>query len=519
MTLSMRKESVAADMVLRRKDLVVPLILYGFLVINGCLGINFGRHWDEWFITSYVDDFYNNGPSLPNVYLYPSFCYFLELALAAVFRVFYPLAEGEPSVLVNTLNFTLLVRTVFTFIASLSVFWVCYLTWRVTDQRKAALVAGVIFCSSFEFSYHSRWGVTDLIATQFAILSTAILFNNKSLLSRLLWSSFVAGVAVGTKYTAGIVCLNIALTAIIETRPWGSTQSAKRFILYSVAAALVCFTTFIITTPGSVFKFDKFWNDLQYQRNMYGGFHIISDTLTAGWEHFLQMLSYYVLSLFSPFPIISVMLSLCCIAGAGLALIRREWKVLGLFLVILAYMIFMSRFNVMIVRNILYALPYFTVLAAYGLHVLYGSIATKKYLRGLDVILACMLGISLCWNASAAWSVFRKDTIDIQKEVIDFFKHNDRSKFILSQGVWELLYPPGVTPAPSRVDAPYIIFMMREVSEVHYSKIGFNRYQMFATPWDVNEDYYPNWSGMNRIFIIKTQDANYYMLRDLKIIR
>jgi hypothetical protein len=493
---------------------LTPIGLYLFLVVNGWLGVNFGTHWDEHLFVEFADDFHIHGRLIPTLYLYPSFCYYLILLSAEIFRLLHPGLANVPSLLQNN-DFSVFSRCVFVCIASLTVVWVYILTLKITNKYRFALLAGLIFCGSFEFSYHSRWAVSDLIAVQFAFLSTLMLFLDMSVARRIFWSACVAGIAAGTKYTAGIVCLNTLIFMAANLQPWESKDQQKAFIRQLCLMGAVFAIAFFITTPGCIYHMKTFFRELQAQRNIYAGGHVLSDTVNPGWEHFSKIMAYFVLALFSPLPAASIAISILCLAGVVSALLKQKWNILALFLVMFIYVIYVSTFRVMIVRNLLYVLPYFVVLAAYGLSSLHEFAGNKRGILAVDAALLCLIVLSLHFIVAASWSVHTKDSTDMKKNLALYLKEYGENRYVLSKGAGQLL-PSGYEPVPVADNSTvYLVFLMKEVQPEHYPKIAFNRYTTIAGPRDVNFDYYPVWSGADRIVIVKFKNANREMLDDL----
>jgi hypothetical protein len=493
---------------------ITPIALYLFLVLNGWFGVNFGTHWDEHLFVEFADDFHIHGRLIPTLYLYPSFCYYLILLSAEIFRLLHPGLANVPSLLQNN-DFSMFSRCVFVCITSLTVVWVYILTLKITKKYPFALLAGLIFCGSFEFSYQSRWAVSDLVAVQFAFLSTTILFLDMSVARRIFWSACIAGIAAGSKYTAGIICVNILIFMAVNLKPWKSGDQRIAFIRQLFLVGVVFAITFFITTPGCIYHMKTFVWGIHEQRRIYAGGHVLSDTVNPGLEHFSKITAYFGLVLFSPLPAASIAISALCLVGVLNALLKKEWNIFALFLAMLIYIIYVSTFRVMIVRNLLYVLPYFVVLAAYGLFSLHEFARNKRGILAVDAVLLCLVALSLHFVVDASWSIHTKDSIDMKKDLALYLKENGGNRHVFSKGVGQLL-PSGYEPAPVADNLTiYLVFLKNEVKPEHYPKIAFNQYTTIAGPEDVNFDYYPVWSGADRIVIMKLKNANREMLDDL----
>ena len=492
-----------------------PVVLYLFLVVYGLLGTNFGHHWDEHLFVEFADDFHFNGRIIPTLYLYPSFCYYLVLAASIVFRLFHHLPAGAS--LIPNIQFTLFTRGIFVFLSSLSVIWVYVMTLKITKRFWVAAVAALIFCCSFEFSYHSRWAVSDLIAVQFAFLSTTILFFDIAMPQRILLSAAVAGIAAGTKYTAGIVCLNILITLAVWILGMEKSARAKCFLKYFVQVWLVFGFVFVVTTPGCIYHLKTFVHDLRFQKAMYGGGHLLCDTVGAGWPHFSRLAVYIVFCLFSKYSLASLVISVFVFMGTAWALREKRWDVFGLFFVMLIYVLYVSSHPLLIVRNDLYILPYFAVLAACGVYALHERVKSRALVRSADAVLAVVIAFSLFGVATASWSVYSMSSINMKNELAEFLRNHPQNRYFFSKDVRAEL-PPGYDIAGQPENRQtYLIFFKDEVDVKDLPPEGFDKYRMISGPQDVNLNYYPDWSGTNRIMLIRFKDANPRLLMDVNL--
>ena len=493
--------------------IAAPAAFYLFLVINGLLGINFGQHWDEHIFVTFADDFHFNGRIIPPNYLYPSFCYFLVLAASIIFRWFH--ATAPDAALIDNMQFTLFTRGIFVCIASLCVIWVFILALKITKRFWAAVLAGLIFCCSFEFSYHSRWAVSDLIAVQFAFLSTLILFLDIQMSRRILISAFVAGIAAGTKYTAGIVFLNVLITLLTWTLSMEKTVRTKLLIKYLIYTGLAFGLAFVLTTPGCIYHLKTFLGALHGQKKIYGTGHLPCDTVTPGWPHFSRMAVYFIFYLFSKYNFASLIISVFVVIGTVHALRERKWEIFGLFLVMFIYVLYVSSFRVMLVRNDLYVFPYFVVLAAYGVCAWHECIKSTALVRAVDALLAVVIVCSLCGIVTASWSIHAMSSDNMNKDVAEFLKKHPQNAYFFSKEI-QLGLPPGYDMARQPTNGPmFLVFFKNEVKDQDFPPNGFRRYGLVSGPQDINLNYYPTWSGVDRIMVIKFKEATPGMLFDV----
>jgi hypothetical protein len=481
---------------------ITPIFLYIFLIINGIIGINFGHHWDEHIFIRQACDSLESGSFLPHKYIYPSLCYYIVLAVAFLYKNL--LGIDNVQSLLSDNNFMIWVRCVFLFISSLTVVWVYLLTFKITRKYFVALIAGLIFCTSFEFSYHSRWAVSDCIAVQFAFLSTFILFLDRNVSRKIVVSSFIAGIAAGTKYTAAIVCINILIYIVTEYFAQG--ENAKLMFKNVVLFCLFSVLGFLITTPGSIFEFQNFIGDVLWQKNVYSSGHF-GYTVDPGFTHFTKIFEYLAFNLFSKYTFGSLVILIFSLMGALYAFKIKYYNALGLFLVMIIYILYVSSYKVMIVRNLLYILPYFTVLAAIGFKSLMDAIPSKFIKQVVvTVVVVCLLytGQSV---VKASVSIRNNNQNDFTVKLKEYIKQNPHCKFIFSEKVLSL---PGITnssviPLSGKT---YLVFFLNEVPwQVFEANIN-GQFEGVIGIDDVNLNYYPTWSGKDRLVVVDFYKAS-----------
>ena len=493
---------------------VTPVILYLFLVFNGVLGVKFGMHWDDWvFINSAVETL-ETGVFLPHIYIYPSFCYFIITIAAGIYKSFYGIAD--PKTLFTDQNFYHYIRCIFVFISSLTVIWVYLLSKKITKNYFASLIAGLVVCSSFEFGYHSRWSVSDCILVQFAALSTLFLFLNISKRNKIIFSSLFAGIAAGTKYPGGIVCLNIIIYILSEVK--FSRESLKNAAGYIILFSGSFFIGFLITTPGAILEFNQFVFDINYSKNTYSGGQY-GHTVQAGFDHFLKIVEYVIYVLFSKNPVISFLIFLLAFFGVAVILMKKKWELSGLFITMLIYIIYVSSFNVMIVRNLLILLPFFAVFASIGFLYISSKIQKYKFNIALKPVILIIFFYSCSKIVVASFSAINSPETNLSRELEKYKEQNKDKELIFSLEAAEQLKVPfnsNINPT----DKSYLVFYKNEIPMQLYTANIRNQFSDIIGIDDVNFDYYPTWSGKNRLVVMKYKNASedilFYALKGKK---
>lgn len=477
--------------------ITTPVVLYSILILNGVLGVDFGIHFDEGYFISQAADAINTGVLLPAKYAYPSFCYFVTLSAAEIYKVIFNIENA--SVLNKDHDFKIYLRIIFLMISSLTVFWVYWLTLKVSKNYLTALIAGLIILSSFEFGYHSRWAVTDTVAVQFAILSSLILFLGLDRNKTIILSSLIAGVAMGTKYTAGIISINILFFILIESglRKADLMKTFKELLLFII----IFFTGLIITTPGVILDNEKFMQDIFVQKNMYSSEGHIGHTVQAGLNHFFKIYEYIIFELFSKNSIVSLSIFLFSIVGFIWVLVKKKWLLSGLLVTMFIYIYYLSIFKVMIVRNILYVLPFFAVFVSLGFYCLLTVIQNRKIKYLFTTLILITLSYSCLNIFSASLTIRNKSKINSPKELYNYLKQNSDKHFVFSKKVLPLVGPDFKNTRPSQDS--YLVFYLKEIPFYNYTANIRNQFINVIGMEDININYYPTWSGDDRILIMK----------------
>lgn len=485
---------------------LTPVILYFYLIINGILGVKFGKHWDEWIFIKSAADSIKTGVLLPHNYIYPSFCYYTDLISAVIYKIIFGIDDAGS--LLADQHFFHYLRCVFVLISSLTVIWVYIISYRITKNYTASLISGLIICSSFEFCYHFRWAVSDCIAVQFVVLSAMFLFLNIDSRDKIILSSFAAGIAAGTKYTGGIAILNIIIFILIILI--SRDLNFKTAVRYALLLAVFFVLGFFLTTPGAIPEYRLLKSALTFQTNVYTTGHY-GHTVESGLDHFIRICRYILFSLFSRNDRISIAVTLLAVIGLLFVVLKKDRLTAGLFFTMLVYCIYVSTFSVMIVRNILYVLPFFAVFASIGFVQITGVFKNRKFGILTGVIIMSMLIYSCSYVVKSTWSIRNSVNDVISKDLDDYIKENSDKDFILSPKVSSRFYSGNYINKEPR-DNSYLVFYKNEVPFQLYTANIRGQFIKIIGMDDVNFDYYPTWSGKDRIVIMKYSNASEQMI-------
>lgn len=514
---------------LRLAPVLLPFLL---LVGTGLRGLDFGLHWDErpWQIGP-TKHMVESETLLPGYYTYPSFDYWLNLAVLLP-DVAHPREPGERlnAYLVRTLDspaYLYRLRTVYLAITSLALLWVYLLVLQRGGRWGEALFASCVLGGSWEVAYHLRWVASDGMLMQFAAL--AVLFALRALHTRrpswLLAAVITAALGSGTKYPGGLLLLPVALAAIFSLVGCSSKTKSKRLITLAVLFAGVS----LAVTPALVFEPHKVAQAMLYEMHHYATGHG-GHTVDRGLDHAGRILAYLSTVLLSSHLVIAIALFLLAIIGIGHEFARDRHTALVLFVFPFAYCLYFSAQGTMVVRNLLVLAPFLALAAARGAVVVATFLATRigspgggharaNYARVAWVLL---LGGVVCFNAawliSSAESIVARHTDRFAREAAAYVRMRPDSRYLLSPRVTldlARVAPPLSNVTGTAADADAFVLYAREGMR-HWRDWPANRRDLTSAwfgPREVNFNMYPNWWGDDRIVVIDTLRAREIGLR------
>ncbi|MEZ4468052.1 MAG: glycosyltransferase family 39 protein [bacterium] len=383
-----------------RLPLAALALVLGVSVFAGVRGLDFGRHWDERHLVGQADQALKGKLLLPRSYHYPSVSFWLATAGLAAGEV--PEKLQSPSLRPDGQRTAtapaaplpgdpvLRIRLFFLFFSSLIGLWTFLAARAAGLGRWPAVFAAGGVATSFELAYHQRWIAPDAVMAQLGALALWLLLRARTAASRRwLWAAAAAaGLCCGAKYTGGI--LLFAALAVAVTRGGG-----RRRVAASAAAVAAAFgAAYLVSTPGTVLDHGRFLHHLSYELAHYArghGSYSVPDTAT----HLARMVDYLGTAALSPFAGVAVAWALLAVAGLGLTLWRGPRIVLGV--LPLAYLLFLGNQRVLIVRNLLFLLPFLAIWAAVAV-----AFAAERLPRpALRIGLAALLAAPVVANATA----------------------------------------------------------------------------------------------------------------------
>ena len=509
---------------LRVLPVVFPLALF---VWTGLLGIDFGFHWDTPDHIAIISKTTETKTLLPigkplwitdpelsgGYYGYPSITYWLHLAglVPEIIKAGGDISSTRVKEFVNSQAYVLRMRRIFLAVSSLAILWV-YLTllcWR-GDWRQA-LLGAFLLAGSWEFAYHARWVATDALVLQFSALCLLMCVlaltdpAHRILFLRL--GAAAAGLGVGAKYPAGALLL-LVLTAAILTHsrtPW-------RMARLAMGLTAIMLATFLLTTPGALLQpwFFMAWlkfNQKHYAVSGHFGYDVPNQA-----THVKLILEYLSQSFFSAYRPVAIAVSAFVVAG--MVVLLRDAKRFAILLMVLPalYIAYLSSNRVMIVRNLLIVTPYLAVFAAVGAWFLLERVPRiARY--GLAAALTAIVGVNIAWLFASAKSIDEAKLPAWQIEQARRFvaEHaNDRfySSLEIRRRMRMSQEEARELTSEGRTGRSLVLTFAREGDEfLQWPANDPDLTEKVIGPYEVNFNYYPTWSGHNRIVILRADRA------------
>lgn len=211
-------------------------------------------HPDEFFTIGAALFVYLNRSWDPKFYNYPSLYIYL-CAMAIAITVGYGFASGADSVYLAARSVTVIMGVG----AVAATYW----AGREMFGKTVGLYAALILAIAPLHVQHSHFATVDVPSTLFIALcfGYSALIYKRGNWREYLFAGVMAGLAAGTKYNAVIIVFSLIAAHFLRNKiKWSSIISGRLW------ASLGCvIATFIISTPGSVFRTGEFLHGLTYE--------------------------------------------------------------------------------------------------------------------------------------------------------------------------------------------------------------------------------------------------------------
>ncbi|OAI43544.1 hypothetical protein AYO42_05990 [Rhizomicrobium sp. SCGC AG-212-E05] len=505
--------------------------LFGLLALfiyTGWVGLDFGRHWDEFIHYNHVVNTLRSGIILPFkcsynfCYIYPSITYFLSFITTTLSL----LMDGGVSHVreaaaggLSLHDFGLITRPAFLFICALSGLWV-YVALSKTD-RIAATIAAAIPLLSWEYAYHARWIAPDAVMAQFCALWVLAIFRAEGAANARQWLIFAtiaAALATGTKYTAGALFFaTIFFAWLIECGAVRQLKLGKFPLKFSSLLLAIFIATFIVTTPGAILQPVDFIRDVRAGSSHYAAGHfptygVSSYDIRGAFDYAARLWEYIGLALLSPIPALSLMLLVT--APLGYLSLRKNGKcssAVTLVTVLLFYTLFFSsRTSVFIVRNFLFFLPIIAVLIGAGIS---SMIRGARVTQILAMALLFVAGVTNAYSlVTAARTISPNSDSMLVGQLSEYIERHPSEKFALSRSLSRDMRGRRAVNQATVAQADIFVYRdsdLRSTPSITLKDYPGTRHNTFVWigPHEVNYNYYPTWEGRDRILLLPLKDA------------
>jgi len=252
-----------------KNNLLLIIILFGLIL--RLWGINFGLyHPDEPLVVNQTLAF-GTGNILPSTYYYPPFFhYFLFILyglffvigwIAGPFRIFDNFLN---LVLINQIPFYIIGRVAVALVGTATILIVYAITKRL-HSKKAALLSSIFMSCMYLHVRDSHYCTVDVPMTFMLMLAYSFVLRivDTNNIKDYLWSGVLSGLAMATKYNAGILipCIGAAGIANLSFKNNKSENISviKKIIsgyLLSLLIFLVICFYFVLDFPGVIRAFD-----------------------------------------------------------------------------------------------------------------------------------------------------------------------------------------------------------------------------------------------------------------------
>jgi len=501
---------------------IVILVLFAAIA-----AVDFGQQPDEAVLLKKVSDSVKFGLLITDWHFYPTFYYYLatvcltpELIQHHGFSQENLLSPKVADFLVQLGEFALsksfLIRTriVFICVSSLALLW-CFLlvyTWR--KNAIEALLATSVLGFSVEVVNHMRWLAPDTLVMQWTaltILCLSLATQSKQVDLYLKFAAIGAGLACGTKYTAGALLIPVWLS--VWLLPTGSKKNRLRL---SLVTLILFGLSYYLTTPGTLLNPLRFAYCISQQKKVYLDSGFSNYSVPNFWSHLLSNLGYFASAVFSKFWLISLSAFLAAVVGT-VSLIREAKNrfIIIFFFFPVFHLLFMSASKVFFVRNLIILVPFFAVLAARGICWVLSGIRNgyaKVIFSGVVVAFICLNAYFILHDAL---EVRDQASINYLKRALDYVDRHPGQVFLLSPLVQQQMKminerARGNTRLePNASDINSVVFYFSEIQNSKQAlKVGkFNYAKWFGPPF-VNYNYYPTWPGTTiRIAVMPIREA------------
>ena len=284
--------------------------------------------------------------------------------------------------------------------------WLLHVTAARLWDRRVGLLAAALGAVAFLPVFYGHLALNDVPATTpatLALLAAALVLRGGGTKAALL-GGLGAGLAAGTKYTAGIVLLPL-LTAILVTARDRREPPARALLIPAVAACAAALAGFLLANPYALLDFGAFHAGVARQRRLASGEELAKLGLTQR-----NGIVYYLWSLTWGLGWVP---ALAALVGAVRLALRDRRAALVLLPAPILYVVFMGVQERYFGRWLLPVLPLAILLAAYGGMALARAVAARTprlAVPATALVALALLGQGLVYSVHVDRVLARPDT-------------------------------------------------------------------------------------------------------------
>lgn len=339
-------------------------VLWIYFLAVGLKGIHYEKHWDENKLLLSASFAAKDKRLYPGWYNYPSLPFDITLAICHGMGLKFQLTEDKK--VPSQIDFALNARTAFVILSSFIVLAVGRIGSTLGRSPWVGVIAAGFVATQWQIGYHARYVAPDMLMAMLALWAIALLliYAQKGKWRTLIFASLLAGLALGSKYPAGLLILPLIYAIWVQHRqlkqPWWK-------IGIPLGLAMVLWAgIFLLSSPGIIQQYVKFKMDLAFEMNHYASGHR-GHNVVPWTEHPARIFQYFAYTGFAESFWLSA--ALLGFAVTGVIFLFRQQKQAAVILLLfpLVYFVYFSSQKVMIVRNYMVLIPILHILAAIGL--------------------------------------------------------------------------------------------------------------------------------------------------------
>lgn len=497
------------------------LAILAAILATSLYAIDFGPHWDEnnaWLRP--LERSFREGKPLPGKYNYPTLGYWITL-LAAVPEIVTALVQGADvsDYVIERIYgqpFRTRLRVMFLLVSCLGFVWMHRLVLRWRGSWLEAALATALLAFSWEVAYHIRWVAPDGLLMQFGaltLLCTLAAVHREDGRRWLYASAIAAGLGCGSKYPGGILIAPVLIAAWMVGVQGGFKIPARVRQLGAIGALFTC--TFLATTPGSIFEYEMFRRDLNYEMVHYREAGHGVYTVARGSDHLGRILEYFGGHVLSPFEPAAWALAALTVAGM-IALARERFMLFVLCASFpILYVSYISTMVVSAVRNVLVVSPFIALFAARGAMATGALLRAKPARLAFGGVVATAVAANLIYLIYAAERTRHRGFERSLGELSDYVASHGEKTFSLSPRVRAGLEGSGAlagltnTVEPGDPTSTHVATLAIECGPVIDTWVLGPIDLFWFGPKEINFRFYPTaWGYEERILVMPVATAH-----------